>query len=63
MGIYRQGYDLQLTRYDSRLARDVPHDGDGALAYECDRHRLGAHAMDAAQRAVSEALTKADAEG
>jgi hypothetical protein len=43
--IYRQGYDLQLTRYDSRLARDVLHDRDGALADERDRHRMGAHAV------------------
>ena len=29
----------------ARLARDVLHDGDGALADERDRHRLGANAL------------------
>jgi hypothetical protein len=29
--------DLQLTRYDSRLARDALHDRHGALADERDR--------------------------
>jgi putative ABC transport system substrate-binding protein len=28
-----------------RLARDVLHDGHGAFADECDRHRVGAHAV------------------
>jgi hypothetical protein len=42
VGCGRQGYDLQLTRYD---ARDVLHDRDGALADERDRHRMGAHAV------------------
>ena len=59
-----RGYDLQLTRQRrARLARDLLHDRDGALAHERDRHRMGAHAMarDAASR--WEALTKADAEG
>jgi hypothetical protein len=45
VGIYRQGYDLQLTRYDSRLARDALHDRNGALADERDGHRLRAHAV------------------
>jgi hypothetical protein len=40
----RQGYDLQLTRYDE-LARDVLHDPDGAFADERDRHRVGADAL------------------
>jgi hypothetical protein len=43
VGITRQGFDLQLTRYDERgLARDLLHDRDGALADERDRHRMGA---------------------
>ncbi len=42
----RQGYDLQLTRYDERGWRgDVLHDGDGTFAHERDRHRMGAHAL------------------
>jgi hypothetical protein len=42
----RQGFDLQLTRYDERgWRRDVLYDGDGALADERDGHRLGAHAL------------------
>jgi len=28
----RQGYDLQLTRYDEKLACDLLHDRDGTLA-------------------------------
>jgi len=41
-----QGYDLQLTRYGrARLAGDVLHDRDGALADERDGHRVGAHAL------------------
>ena len=27
------------------MARDVLHDWDGALRYQCDRHRVGAHAV------------------
>ena len=46
VGMTRQGYDLQLTRYEERgLARDLLHDRDGALADERDRHRVGAHAV------------------
>ena len=45
VGMARQGYDLQLTRYDEKLARDLLHDRDGALADERDRHRVGAHAV------------------
>jgi len=42
----RQGYDLQLTRYEERgLARDLLHDRDGALADERDGHRVGPHAV------------------
>jgi hypothetical protein len=29
----------------ARLARDVLYDGDGTLAHERDRHRMGAHAV------------------
>src|SRR4029434_3318083 len=29
----------------ARLAGDVLHERDGALADECDRHRVGAHAL------------------
>jgi hypothetical protein len=46
VGTARQGYDLQLTRYDERgWARDLLHDGDGALTDERDGHRMGAHAV------------------
>jgi hypothetical protein len=46
----RQGYDLQLTRYDEKGWRATFYTTrDGALAHECDRHRMGAHA--AASRA------------
>jgi hypothetical protein len=30
----------------ARLARDLLHDGDGALAHERDGHRMGAHYAD-----------------
>jgi hypothetical protein len=52
-GMARQGYDLQLTRYDEKGWRgDVLHDRDGTLADERDRHQVGAHAVarDAAGR-------------
>jgi hypothetical protein len=46
VGMARQGYDLQLTRYDERrLASHVLHDRNGALADERDRHRVGTHAV------------------
>jgi hypothetical protein len=46
VGMARQGYDLQLTRYDEeRLAHDVLHQRDGALADERDGHRVGADAV------------------
>jgi hypothetical protein len=45
VGMARQGYDLQLTRYDDKLARDVLRDRDGALADERDRHGVGADAV------------------
>ena len=46
VGMHRQGYDLQSDSVRRpRLARDVLHDLDGALAAERDRHRVGAHAL------------------
>jgi hypothetical protein len=45
-GMHRQGFDLQLTRYDERGWRaTLLHERDGALAHERDRHRVGAHAV------------------
>jgi hypothetical protein len=42
----RQGYDLQLTRYDEKGWRATfLHDRDGALADERDRNRMEAHAV------------------
>jgi hypothetical protein len=42
----RQGFALQLTSYDAPGWRATFYnDGDGALADECDGHRLGAHAV------------------
>jgi integrase len=41
----RQGFDLQLTRYEERIARNVLHDLDGALARRRDGHRVEAHAL------------------
>jgi hypothetical protein len=50
----RQGFDLQLTRYDERGWRaNVLHDGDGTLADERDQHPLGEdlrHARRSARR-------------
>src|SRR6266545_8317147 len=45
VGMARQGYDLQLTRYGARLAGDLLHERDGALGDERDRHRMGAYAV------------------
>jgi hypothetical protein len=46
VGMARQGYDLQLTRYDERGWRgEILHDGDGALADERDWYGMGAHAL------------------
>ena len=39
VGMARQGFDLQPTRYDER---SVLHDRDGALADELHGHRAGA---------------------
>ena len=46
-GMARQGFDLQLTRYDARgrLAGDLLHERDGALDHERDRVGVGADAM------------------
>src|SRR5947209_5804010 len=42
----RQGFNLQLTRYDARGWRATFYmSGDGALANGCDRDRLGADAV------------------
>ena len=42
----RQGYDLQLTRYDEKGWRATFYTtGMGALRHERDRHRMGAHAL------------------
>jgi hypothetical protein len=60
VGMARQGYDLRLTRYGREgLARDLLHDGDGALAHERDGHRVGAHAM--ARDAAGDVAGPADA--
>jgi len=40
----RQGYALQLTRYDEKGWRATFYT-TGALADERDRHRLGTHAV------------------
>jgi hypothetical protein len=47
VGMARQGYDLQLTRYDERGWRATFYTtgGDGAFAHERDRHRMGADAV------------------
>ena len=44
--MHRQGFDLQLTQYDDRgwratfFTTGMEHSAD-----ECDRHRVGAHAV------------------
>jgi len=43
VGMARQGYALQLTRYDEKGWRATFYT-TGALADERDRHRLGTHA-------------------
>jgi hypothetical protein len=59
----RQDFGLQLTRYDERgWRRDLLHDRDGALADECDRHRMGANAVARGERAAWEALRRASAD-
>src|SRR3989441_8533512 len=62
VGMHRQGYDLQLTQVRrARLARDLLHDWNGALAHERDRHRMGAYAVsrDAAGRVGSTSAVSA----
>ena len=44
VGMARQGYDLQLTRYDEKGWRDVLRDWDRALAHERDGHQVAEHA-------------------
>jgi hypothetical protein len=47
VGMARQGYDLQLTRYDERgrWRATFYTTRDGALFDGRDRHRVGAHAV------------------
>ena len=45
VGMHRRGFDLQLTQYDERLASDLLHDRNGALADQCDGPRMGADAL------------------
>jgi len=47
VGMARQGYDLQLTRYDEKgwRAGDLLHDGHGALDHKRDRVGVGANAV------------------
>ena len=46
VGVARQGYDLQLTRYDElRLASDVLHQREKALPHERDGLRMGTNAL------------------
>jgi hypothetical protein len=46
VGMARQGYDLQLTRYDEKGWRATFYTTrDGALADERNRHGVGAHAV------------------
>jgi hypothetical protein len=44
VGMARQGFDLQLTRYEKGWRRALLHDRDGALAHERDGRRVGADA-------------------
>jgi hypothetical protein len=53
----RQGFDLQLARYDWRV-RDLLHDRDGALANERHGHRVGPHAVARDAAGAWEALKK-----
>src|SRR5438094_4978051 len=45
VGMARQGFDLQLTRYEKGWRRALLHDRDGALAHERDGRRVGADAV------------------
>ena len=58
VGMARQGYDLQLTRYDERGWRATFYTTGMEHAHERDRHRLGPTPWHATQRAVWEALIK-----
>ena len=49
VGMARQGYDLQLTRYDEKGWRATFYT-TGALADERDRYRLGPDAVACARR-------------
>jgi hypothetical protein len=40
-----KGCDLDSSDTRARLARDVLHDRHGAFADQCDRDRVGAHAV------------------
>jgi hypothetical protein len=53
---------VQLARR-ARLASDLLHDRDGALADERDGHRVGRTPWHATQRAAWDALKKADTSG
>ena len=53
VGMARQGYDLQLTRYDEKGWRDR----DGALAYERDWHGWERTPWHATQRAAWETFS------
>jgi hypothetical protein len=45
VGMARQGFDLQLTRYDDRGWRATFYTTEMEHAHERDRHRLGAHSV------------------
>src|SRR3989449_9961923 len=44
VGMARQGYDLQLTRYDEKGWRAMSYTS-GKLAHERNRHRMGPHTV------------------
>ena len=58
-----KGCDLDSSDTRARLARDVLHDRNGALAHERDRHRVGANAVAGDQAGGVAAITKADLAG
>jgi len=45
VGMARQSFDFQLTRYDDRAAERRSTRPEGALANKRNGHRLGAHAL------------------
>lgn len=60
VGMGRQGFDLQLTRYDERGWRATFYTtGMEPLAHERYRHGMGAHAMAGGPGAAWAALKKA----